>query len=40
MTETEARQVVLLQAHETQGGRHWSDEDRRWATQQAAAVVG
>lgn len=40
MTEQEARQVLLLQAHEGEGGRHWSDDDRRWATQQAAAVVG
>ncbi len=40
MNELEARQVVLLQAHEGEGGRHWSDEDRLWATRQAAAVVG
>ena len=40
MTETEARQVLLLQAHEAEGGKNWSDEDRQWATRQAAAVVG
>lgn len=41
MTEHEARQVLLLQAHEAaEGGRHWSDEDRAWATRQAVAVVG
>ncbi|MBX3623282.1 MAG: DUF3482 domain-containing protein [Rhizobacter sp.] len=40
MTETEARQVVLLQAHEGEGGRHWSADDRQWATRQAVAVVG
>ena len=40
MTEQEARQVLLLQAHEGEGGKHWSAEDRSWATQQAAAVAG
>jgi len=40
MTEQEARQVLLLQAHEGEGGKHWSSEDRLWATRQAAAVAG
>ncbi|MGY4830918.1 DUF3482 domain-containing protein [Sphaerotilaceae bacterium SBD11-9] len=41
MTEQEARQVLLLQAHEGDNrGRHWSAEDGLWATRQAAAVVG
>ena len=47
MTETEARQVLLLQAHEAAGGpgvhphaSHWSLEDRAWATRQAVATVG
>jgi hypothetical protein len=40
MTESEARQVLLLQAHEAESGKSWSDEDRQWATRQAAAVVG
>ena len=42
MTEDEARQVLLVQALETQGtGRNaWSTEDRRWATRQAVATVG
>ena len=40
MTEQEARQVLLLQAHEAESGRHWSADDRQWATRQAAAVVG
>lgn len=41
MTESEARQVLLLQAHEAaEGGTHWSAEDRAWATRQAVAVVG
>lgn len=44
MTETEARQVLLLQAHEAEVGAgghpHWSLEDRAWATRQAVATVG
>lgn len=41
MTETEARQVLLLQARENEPpSALWSDEDRRWATRQAAAAVG
>jgi hypothetical protein len=40
MTEQEARQVLLLQAHEAEAGPHWSAQDRAWATQQAVAVVG
>lgn len=41
MTEYEARQVLLLQAHETGGPNvAWSAEDRAWATRQAAATVG
>ncbi|HET7795943.1 MAG TPA: DUF2868 domain-containing protein [Rhizobacter sp.] len=41
MTEQEARQVLLLQAHEgDSAGKHWSTEDGLWATRQAAAVVG
>ena len=44
MTENEARQVLLLQAHEAEGalGAHpyWSLEDRAWATRQAVATAG
>ena len=45
MTEDEARQVLLLQAHEPpdpdeQLQRIWTAEDRAWATRQAVAVVG
>ena len=41
MTETEARQVLLLQAQESTGpSAHWGADDRRWATQQALATVG
>jgi len=41
MTETEARQVLLLQSRETGApGPHWNLEDRRWATRQATATVG
>jgi len=40
MTEQEARQVLLLQAREGDAARHWSAEDRAWATRQAVAVVG
>ena len=41
MTEFEARQVLLLQAHEEGGpSAAWSVEDRAWATRQAAATVG
>ena len=45
MTEDEARQVLLLQAHEPlepdpRLQRIWSAEDRAWATRQAVAAVG
>lgn len=41
MTESEARQVLLLQARENEPpSALWSDEDRRWATRQAVAAVG
>ena len=46
MTEDEARQVLLLQAHESPpapahaGRAPWSAEDRAWATRQALAAVG
>jgi hypothetical protein len=51
MTEQEARQVLLLQAHESPdpaaawaglppGSPEWSAEDRSWATRQAVAAVG
>ena len=41
MTEDQARQVLLLQAHETTTNNpHWSLDDRAWATQQALATVG
>ena len=42
MTEDQARQVLLLQAHETTPAPnpHWSLDDRAWATQQALATVG
>jgi hypothetical protein len=42
MTEDQARQVLLLQAHETTAAvnPHWSADDRAWATQQALATVG
>lgn len=41
MTEDEARQVLLLQAHETgAAAAHWSADDRAWATRQAVATVG
>jgi hypothetical protein len=50
MTEEEARQVLLLQAHESDpsSGRHlsgaparaWTADDKAWATRQAVATVG
>ena len=42
MTEDQARQVLLLQAHESTANTnlHWSPGDRAWATQQALATVG
>ena len=41
MTEHEARQVLLLQSHETAGPTAvWTAEDRAWATQQAVATAG
>ena len=41
MTETEARQVLLLLSRESAvGNAHWSVEDRRWATRQAISTVG
>ena len=42
MTEDQARQVLLLQAHETTAAMNplWSLDDRAWATQQALATVG
>ncbi len=42
MTEDQARQVLLLQAHETTAATnpHWSADDCAWATQQALATVG
>ncbi len=42
MTEDQARQVLLLQAHETTPGTnpHWGLDDCAWATQQALATVG
>ncbi len=42
MTEDQARQVLLLQAHETTAAAnpHWGADDRAWATQQALATVG
>lgn len=41
MTETEARQVLLLQARESVApSALWSAEDRSWATRQAVATVG
>lgn len=41
MTEDEARQVLLLQAHEAGGATPlWSAEDRAWATRQAVATLG
>lgn len=45
MTEDEARQVLLLQAHESAGDRAlaeqtWTPEDRSWATRQAVSAVG
>ncbi len=41
MTEDQARQVLLLQAHETAPHNpHWSADDRAWATRQALAAVG
>lgn len=50
MTEEEARQVLLLQAHESdlrssrsRGGAEahaWTAEDKAWATRQAVATVG
>ena len=46
MTEDEARQVLLLQAHESgtvrssAAQRAWTAEDKAWATRQAVATVG
>jgi hypothetical protein len=41
MTENEARQALLLQAHEAaETDRHWSADDRAWATREALAQVG
>lgn len=41
MTEFEARQVLLLQAHEAAAPSPlWNAEDRSWATRQAVATVG
>ena len=41
MTEDEARQVLLLQAHEAgSAGALWTADDRAWATRQAVATLG
>jgi len=41
MTENEARQVLLLQAHETgEATALWTADDRAWATRQAVATLG
>ncbi|MDP2005605.1 MAG: DUF2868 domain-containing protein [Rubrivivax sp.] len=41
MTEEQARQVLLLQARESEApSALWSADDRRWATREAVAAVG
>lgn len=41
MTETEARQVLLLQAHESGAATSlWTDDDRAWATRLARQTAG